>query len=155
MSGEVGERRSGARVGIRRPGLLSWLRMMRFYSRMERFGDEQLRPFGLNMGQFDVLARVGASEGVSQGELAASLLVSKGNIAQLIRKMEGRGLIRRESEGRMKRVYLTPAGRELFERVVPAHEEAMQSRFAALTESEQRTLYELLRKLDRWGGGER
>lgn len=122
---------------------------MRFHSRTERAGDEQLRAFGLNMGQFDVLARVGASEGISQGELASSLLVTKGNIAQLMRKMEGRGIVRRESEGRMKRLYLTEAGRELFERVVPAHEDFMQSRFDALTDEEQAMLYELLRKLDR------
>lgn len=140
------------RVGIRHPGVLSWLRMMRFHSRTERLGDEQLRVFGLNMGQFDVLARVGAAEGISQGELAASLLVTKGNVAQLMRKMEGRGIIRRESEGRMKRLYLTEAGRELFEEVVPAHEEFVARRFDTLTEEEQRSLYELLRKLDRGAG---
>ncbi len=125
---------------------------MRFHSRTERAGDEQLRAFGLNMGQFDVLARVGAAEGISQGELAASLLVTKGNIAQLMRKMEGRGIIRRESEGRMKRLYLTGAGRELFAAVVPAHEAFVQRRFDALTEEEQTTLYRLLRKLDRGTG---
>lgn len=137
------------RSGIRNPGVLSWLRIMRFHSRTERAGDEQLRAFGLNMGQFDVLARVGAAEGVSQGELAASLLVTKGNVAQLIRKMEARGIIRRESAGRMKRLYLTTEGRELYEAVVPAHEDFMRRRFDALTEEEQVRLYELLRRLDR------
>lgn len=134
---------------MRRFGVLSWLRLARVFEKTERAGGEQLRAFGLNMGQFDVLAHVGASEGLSQGELASSLLVSKGNVAQLVRKMESRGLVRRRSEGRTKRLYLTEAGRELYDAAVPAHEDFIVGRFGALTDEENRTLHALLRKLDR------
>ncbi len=134
---------------LRRSGVLAWLRLARVFEKTERAGEAQLRRWGLNMGQFDVLAHVGASEGLSQGELARSLLVTKGNVAQLLAKMESRGLIARRSEGRTKRLFLTGEGRKLYAEVVPAHEEFIAGRFGSLDEDERRLLHELLRKLDR------
>lgn len=135
--------------GLRSSGVLSWLRLARVFGKTERAGGAQLRAWGLNMGQFDALAHIGAAEGLSQGELARSLLVTKGNVAQLLSKMEGRGLIERRSEGRTKRLFLTGEGRRLYEEAVPAHEEFIAERFEALSEEEKNTLHELLRKLDR------
>ncbi len=136
-------------AGLRRSGVLSWLRLARVFEKTERAGQAQLREWGLNMGQFDVLAHIGASEGLSQGELARSLLVTKGNVAQLLAKMEARGFVVRRSEGRTKRLFLTEEGRRLYDEVVPAHEAFIAGRFGALTEEEQNILHELLRKLDR------
>ena len=84
-----------------------------------------------------------------QQELADSLLVTKGNVCQLLDKLEDRALISRRHEGRANRLYLTDEGRRLFERVVPAHEAMIAERFSALSEGEQAQLHELLRKLDR------
>lgn len=138
----------GAR-GLRGSGVLSWLRLARVFGKTEREGEAQLRRWGLNMGQFDVLAHIGAAEGMSQGDLARSLLVTKGNVTQLLAKMEMRGLIERRPEGRTKRLFLTGEGRELYDKAVPAHEEFIAGRFAALSEEERVALHELLRKLDR------
>ncbi|CAA9406752.1 MAG: Transcriptional regulator, MarR family [uncultured Rubrobacteraceae bacterium] len=63
--------------------------------------------------------------------------------------LERRGLVERRPEGRAKRLYLTPEGRELFEEVVPAHEDFVAERFSALSDEEQALLHNLLRKLDR------
>ncbi len=123
--------------------------MLRVVSKVERVLDEQMRLFGLNNAQFDVLAHVGAAEGITQRELADSLLVTKGNVAQLLDRMEGRGLILRRREGRTNRLFLTDAGRRLFADVVPAHEALVDERLSALSQEEQRRLHELLRKLDR------
>ncbi len=100
------------------------------------------------MAQFDVLAHVGAFEGMTQQELADSLLVTKGNVCQLVDKLEGRGLIFRRQQGRTNRLFLTDAGRQLFEEVVPAQEAMISERFSALSGEEQTQLHELLRKLD-------
>src|SRR3712207_8018674 len=56
--------------------------------------------------QFDVLAHVGAAEGITQQQLADSLLVTKGNIAQLLDRMQKRGLIERRPQGRINRLFL-------------------------------------------------
>lgn len=134
---------------MRRPALLGWLRLMRVYQKIDRASAEHLREWGFSVAQFDVLAHVGASEGLTQQELADSLLVSKGNVCQLLDKLEDRGLISRRQEGRANHLFLTDEGRRLFEEVVPAQEAMIADRFFVLSEKEQAQLYELLRKFDR------
>ena len=139
----------GAGKDLRRPGLLAWLRLARIFQKVERNSGEHLRGWDLNVAQFDVLAHVGASEGMTQQELADSLLVTKGNVCQLLDRMEGRGWISRRQQGRANRLFLTDAGRRLFDEVVPAHEALIAGRFSVLSEGEQVRLHELLRKLDK------
>ena len=122
---------------------------MRVYQKVDRASAEHLRGWGFSVAQFDVLAHVGASEGMTQQELADSLLVTKGNVCQLVDKLEDRGLISRRHEGRSNLLFLTDEGRRLFERIVPAHEALIAERFSIFTEREQTQLYELLRKFDR------
>ena len=129
--------------------MLGWLRLMRVYQKVDRISSEHLKHWGLSVAQFDVLAHVGASEGMTQQELADSLLVTKGNVCQLVDKLEDRGLISRHQEGRANRLFLTDEGRRLFEEVVPVHEAMIGERFSVLSEGDQARLYELLRKFDR------
>ena len=134
---------------LRGHGPLAWLRLARVFRKVERASEEHLRRWDLSVAQFDVLAHVGASEGVVQQDLAESLLVTEGNVCQLLDRMEGRGLILRRKEGRTNRLFLTDAGRCLFDEVVPAHEAMISEQFSALSAREQEQLHELLRKLDR------
>jgi DNA-binding MarR family transcriptional regulator len=129
--------------------VLGWLRLMRVFQKIDRMSAENLKAWRLSVAQFDVLAHVGASEGMTQQELADSLLVTKGNVCQLVGKLEGRGLISRLQQGRTNRLFLTDEGRRLFERILPEHEAAIADRFSVLSEEEQSRLYELLRKFDR------
>jgi DNA-binding MarR family transcriptional regulator len=122
---------------------------MRVFQKVDRVSGEQLRAWDLNVAQFDVLAHVGVGEGIVQQELADSLLVTKGNVCQLLDRMEGRGLILRRREGRTNRLFLTEEGRRLFEEVVPAHEALIAERFSVLSRAEQEQLHELLGKLDK------
>ena len=134
---------------MRRPSVLAWVRMLRVTQKVERDLGVRLRHWGLNNAQFDVLAQVGAAEGLTQQELADRLLVTKGNVAQLVARLEGRGLISRRPQGRTNRLYLTEEGRRAFDRAVPAHEALVDEHLCALSKEEQQTFHELLRKLDR------
>jgi DNA-binding MarR family transcriptional regulator len=96
-----------------------------------------------------VLAQVGAAEGLSQQELAGSLLVTKGNISQILKRMEQQGLIKRCQEGRTNCLFLTEEGRSLFADTVPAQEAMIIKLLQALSPQEQRQLLHLLRKVDR------
>ena len=125
------------------------MRLARVFHKVERDSGERLRGWGFNVAQFDVLARVGASEGMTQQELADSLLVTKGNVCQLLDRMEGRRWISRRQEGRANRLFLTDEGRRLFDEVVPDHQALIAERFSALAHEEQEQLYGLLRKLDK------
>jgi|SRR5215210_5695943 len=134
---------------LRRASVLGWLRLLRVSQKVERDLAGQLKLGGLNNAQFDVLAHVGAAEGITQQELADALLVTKGNVAQLLDRMERRGLIERRSQGRTNRLFLTDEGQRMFAEVVPAHEALIDERLSVLSEEEQKQLFELLRRLDR------
>lgn len=107
-----------------------------------------MRQYDLSVAQFDVIVQIGAAEGISQQQLAGSLLVTKGNVSQLLKRLELQGLIRRTQEGRSNYLYLTQAGWLLYQQVVPAQEAMIARLFAVLTPNEQETLRHLLRKLD-------
>lgn len=140
------ERRGGR--GLRGPGVTAWLRLMRIVQHMDRALEGHLRAHGLNIAQFDVLAKVGAAEGINQQELADKLLVTKGNICQMLGRMEQRGLIARRAEGRSNSLSLTPTGRALFEHVVPEHEQRVSCLLSSLDCGEQAQLLHLLRKME-------
>lgn len=135
--------------GVRQASVLAWIRLARVFQKISTISAKQFRAFDLSQAQFDVLAQIGAAEGLTQQELACKLLVTKGNISQLLARMEQRGLIERVQDGRCNGLHLTAAGRELARTVVPQHEALISGLLAPLNEAEQRELLRLLRKLDR------
>lgn len=138
------------RSAIRRPdvSVVAWLRLVRVYHKIQQAAVEELRQAGLSVGQFDVLAQVGAAEGLTQQQVADALLVTKSNVCQLLDRMERAGLVERRQQGRTNLLYLTPEGKRLHERIVPAHERHIAELLATLNTEEQAALLGLLRKLD-------
>src|SRR5919199_4856933 len=132
----------------RSPGLVAWLRLARVFQKVQRAESNQLRCWRLSPAQFDVLAHVGASEGLTQQRLADALLVTKGNVCQILDKMERDGVLVRRPAGRVNHVYLTESGRRLFDEVVPTHERFMAEAFSQLSQTEQWQLLRLLSRLD-------
>jgi DNA-binding MarR family transcriptional regulator len=145
------DRQRGGNRDPQRRAVLTWMRLARVYQKIDRTTADHLRAHDLSVAQFDVLAQVGAREGMSQTELARALLVTKGNVCQLLDRMEGRGLIERRpaQTGRGNRIYLTERGRCLNRTVVPAQEALIAAKFAALSPTERGQLQTLLRTLDR------
>ena len=138
--------------GVRNPGLLAWLYMMRVSNKIQHSSADHLEGYNLTPAQFDVLAHLSMKGGISQQALSERLLVTKGNVCGLIDRMESRGLVSRCShpdDRRLNLLHLTEAGKALAARVVPAHEEFLQQQMQHLSSEEQRTLYTLLRDLDR------
>ena len=129
--------------------VLAWLRLARVFQKVDQASEQHLRQFGLNAAQFDLLAQIGAAEGATQQALANSLLVTKSNICQLLARLERAGLVQRQPAGRANRLYLTPAGRALFDQAVPSQEQLVAEQFSALSPDEQTQLLGLLRTLDR------
>lgn len=132
----------------RTTALLSWLRLARVYQKVDRATAEHLRRWGLSVAQFDVLAQIGANEGLSQQDLALALLVTKGNVTQLLDRLQRDGLIVRCQEGRTNRLFLTEQGHQLAAAVIPTQEDLIAQLFADLTAAEQSRLLEVLRTLD-------
>ncbi len=130
------------------PTTIAWLRLARIYHKVDLRTAETMRRHGLSVSRFDVLNHAGTPEGRSQGELARALLVTKGNVTQLLDAMEREGLLERRREGRTKRIFLTEKGRCHREAVVAIQEAEIAKDLSALDENETQTLIRLLRKID-------
>jgi DNA-binding MarR family transcriptional regulator len=122
---------------------------MRVYHKMDRRSAELMKQWKLSVSRFDVLNHAGNGEGKTQQELANALMVTKGNICQVLDGMEADGLLFRRRSGRTNHIYLTDEGRELRSTLVPTQEAEVEKAFSVLTNDEQQTLLGLLRKLDR------
>lgn len=127
--------------------LMIWFRLSRIYNKSIRESNQHLKKWNLSIAQFDVLAQIGSQKRLSQQELADKLLVTKGNITQLLSKLENLGLIKREQEWKTKYLSLTEKGKELFEEVIPLQEQFQASLFHKLNQEEKKQLLELLRKI--------
>jgi MarR family 2-MHQ and catechol resistance regulon transcriptional repressor len=75
---------------------------------------------------------------------------SKANATEVTGTLSSHGFVTRRRDAADRRavvVDLEPAGRELVERLFPAHSERVQAAFDVLDEGEKRTFSELCRKL--------
>jgi DNA-binding MarR family transcriptional regulator len=129
--------------------MIAWLRLARVYHKVDRASAEHLSAYGLSVGQFDVLAQVGAHEGITQNELADKLLVTKSNVCQILGRMQQRGLVSRRQQGRAKHLFLTDDGRRLFEEVVPSQEDLIGRLLSSLSPEDHDLLARTLGKLNR------
>ena len=133
---------------MQRGAVSTWMRLVRVFHRVQGHESAALRAHDLSLAQFDVIAQVGRDEGLTQQELADRLLVTKGNICQLLDRLEQRALLMRQPERRANRIILTPAGRAIYQEVVPAQEAVIAEILSPLSVAEQAQLRHLLRRLE-------
>ena len=135
------------RMDSKRLDLMLWFRLSRIYNQSIRLSNQHLKKWGLTAAQFDVLVQIGMNHKISQQELGEKLFVTKGNITQLLQKMERMELIHREQDWKTKYISLTEQEKELYQEVVPAQEAFQASQFKNLTIEEKKQLQHLLKKL--------
>lgn len=115
---------------------------------------QTLDRFDLTLPSFDVLAnlrRSGPPFRKTPSELAASSMLTSGGITFRLDRLENDDLIRRVPSAEDRRVLyaeLTDAGRELIDEVIEEHLKTEHELLEGLTKKEQRTLADLLRKLE-------
>lgn len=81
--------------------------------------DELVRPSGITALQYTALTVLERHDGLSAAQLARDSFVTAQSIADLVRSLETRGLVRRERNPRNRRellILLTEEGRELLAR---------------------------------------
>ena len=121
--------------------------MVAFVQKVQRAAELALDGSGISAAQFFILATVERSPGTQQSALAVALGVTAANVSQLVSKLEEAKLVTRKDRGRAKEVYLTSRGTQLVDQLRPEHDAFLESRFAALSQGERRTLLSLLEKL--------
>jgi MarR family 2-MHQ and catechol resistance regulon transcriptional repressor len=88
----------------------------------ERFAGESVRRCGLTHAQFDIIATLGNTPGMTVKELGEKTLITKGTLTGVIDRLEQKGLVTRERSSDDKRsffVRLTSAGEATFEDAFP------------------------------------
>jgi|GEM_PF-651202 len=131
---------------------LSLLRpLVEAYLAFYRVGSRHIQSLGLTPGQFDVIAELEGTEGLTCAQLSEQTLTTKGTLTGVLDRLEHRGLIERGQVGgdrRVTRVQLTPKGMDLFQQIFPAHAKFMRPFFAqALNTSEVEAAKGLLRRI--------
>jgi DNA-binding MarR family transcriptional regulator len=142
---------SGHDVPAELRGLAALRTIIRIFGRLTAQGTRTARRHGLSLPHVEVLLCLDSGEGVSQQDLAERLLLTKGNICVIVQKMEAAGLIERRSDPddqRFHRLYLTPAGREKLRAILPEQAAQTSRVLRGLSPAEQRTLHELLCRVD-------
>ncbi len=105
---------------------------------------------GLTESQFGVLEALYHLGPMHQCDLAERILKTSGNMTVVIRNLERRGLVRRlrsTEDRRFILARLTDKGERLIRRIFPGHATAVTREMAVLSETEQRTLGRLCRRV--------
>lgn len=104
--------------------------------------------FSVTLPRFDLLAQVARPRlGPSLSELSRRLLVTKGNITDIVSRLEAEKLIERRrdaADGRIQYVFLTDSGRDLLNEMLPAHDLWLKEIMRGLSREEMSTLYQAL-----------
>ena len=108
------------------------------------------REFGLSIWQWRVMAVTGDRPGISATEIGQLTAMDKVAVSRAIAAMIQMGYLERktsETDGRRSQLFLTPAGRDVYELIVPMALGAEQELASSLTEDEQKQLERLMGKL--------
>lgn len=110
---------------------------------------------GISRGRFTVMMHLAMNEALgnedpSPSAIAESLGVTRATMTQLLDGLEKDGLVVRRNaanDRRSQTIYMTAAGRALFDELIPPISQNIARAFEPLAEGERRTLTKLLMKL--------
>jgi DNA-binding MarR family transcriptional regulator len=89
-----------------------------------RTGSRHIRSLRLTPSQFDVIATLGDTTGMTCSELSDKTLVTKGTLTGVLDRLESKNLIRRDAilgDRRYTKIVLTEKGDALFRNTFAAH----------------------------------
>jgi DNA-binding MarR family transcriptional regulator len=94
------------------------------YLAFELIDNRHIKSLRLTPSQFDVIATLGDTDGLTCSELSARTLVTKGTLTGVLDRLFTKGLIRRNSvkgDRRCIKIQLTPKGDKMFRDTFAAH----------------------------------
>lgn len=108
---------------------------------------EMLEPFGLTPFHWVVLCCLWEQDGLATSDIGEKLCQVGGTLTGVIDRMEDRGLVRRERDGkdrRICRIWLTEAGRNLYDLLPPLAAEVRDNALQGFSIAEQQQLSQLI-----------
>ena len=109
-----------------------------------------IETYKLNPTEFAVLELLYHKGRQPIQKIGQKILLSSGSMTYVVDKLEKKGLIERvfcKEDKRVTYMSITSAGNELIEEIFPSHEKKINELMSALSETEQETAIDLLRKL--------
>ncbi len=121
------------------------------YDAIFEVGHRHIRSMGLTPPQFDVLAELGGTKGMTAVELSNSTLLAKASLTGIIDRLEEKGLVSRHpipNDRRAMNIKLTKKGEARYRTCFPAQADYMRPYFErALSKKDIHTLQNLLVRL--------
>ncbi|OGU21428.1 MAG: MarR family transcriptional regulator [Hydrogenophilales bacterium RIFOXYD1_FULL_62_11] len=124
--------------------------LVQCYQAFELDSAAHIRALGLTPPQFDIIATLGNTRGMTATVLGEKTLITKGTLTGVVDRLVARGWVERaahDSDRRCQIVRLTPSGEALFAQAFPAHMAHLAARFAGVSAADharwQATLHEL------------
>ena len=124
--------------------------LVRCYQVIEKYSSSHVRWMGLTPSQFDIIATLGDTPGMTFRELGGKTLITKGTVTGVVDRLEGKRLVKRVAvpqDGRCSVVMLTRAGEREFKRVFLPHVDHMGKAFGKIKAAELDALRVKLREL--------
>jgi MarR family 2-MHQ and catechol resistance regulon transcriptional repressor len=115
----------------------------------ERFSNLSVRQCGLTPAQFDILATLGNTAGLTIKELGERTLITKGTLTGVIDRLEQKGLVTRQRSADDKRsflVILTADGARVFDDTFPAVVAHGRLMFSSCSEADFEAMDQTFRK---------
>ncbi|MFZ6657275.1 MarR family winged helix-turn-helix transcriptional regulator [Undibacterium sp. TJN19] len=131
-----------------------YLRSIRLLSEcmqlFEQASGRNVRKLGFTHSQFDIIATLGNTPGMTCKELGEKTLITKGTLTGVLDRLEQKGLVQRDrgnDDRRQLYVKLTPVGEATFDDIFPKVVHAGKQRFKTYTDDDYLALESALMKL--------
>ncbi|MFN4360038.1 MAG: MarR family winged helix-turn-helix transcriptional regulator [Hylemonella sp.] len=106
--------------------------------------------YGLKPVEFSVLSLIAHNPGITSRQLCSTLNIQPPNLVGMINQLQRREVITRRPhphDGRAMGLHLTPAGRKLVKQAELTASELEDAATSRLSQTERKTLMQLLRKI--------
>lgn len=117
---------------------------------IDEYIQKNTKKSGLNGTEFGVLELLYHKGPQAHQKIGEKILLASGSITYVVDKLEGKGLLRRESCSKDRRIIyavITDEGKRLMDKIFPEHKEAIHKSLAGLDMDEKRQVIDLLKKL--------
>lgn len=111
--------------------------------------NKQITSFGLNPTEFAVLELLYHKGEQPLQQIGGKILLASGSITYVVDKLEQKQLLTRkacEKDRRVTFAQITENGKQLIERIFPAHQERLNEIVGILSEEEKQTVIDLMKK---------
>jgi DNA-binding MarR family transcriptional regulator len=111
---------------------------------------EECKDFNVTPVQYGMLTAISFAPGMDQTALGHELGLDRTNTADVLRRLEERGLVMREvskQDGRVRNAFTTKEGEKIIKTMYPSMLRAQERLLAPLSETEKKKFMQLLHKI--------